>query len=76
MSRFWFHFNKPESKRLGRPRMSVHVRGKCHTVDHISCRVPVLTRHRKSQPYVVMAGQGSVSISRSEAGSIAIIKEA
>lgn len=75
MPSFWFHYNKPISQRVGRPIMSIHVRGKCHTVDHISCRVPVLTRHRKSQPHVVMAGQGSVSITRSKAGSIAVIKE-
>ena len=75
MPRFFFHYNRPASKQRGTPTMSVHFSGQCHTVDHISCRVPVLTRHRKSQPHVVMSGQGHVSITKAPTGSIAIIKE-
>ena len=56
MAAFWFHFNKPESRRRGRPIMTLHHKKKCHFVELIECNVPVWTRHRKTQPVVVMAG--------------------
>lgn len=57
---FWFHYNKPEAHRQGHPVMTVHYRGICHMVRHISCAVPVSTRERTSQPHVVMAGRGAI----------------
>jgi hypothetical protein len=60
MAAFWFHYNKPASKKAGHPLLTVHWRGACHIVRHIKCCVPVKTRERKAQPYVVMAGNGDV----------------
>ena len=62
MPAFWFHFNKPESKKRGRNVLSVHYRGKCHMVESIECNVPVRTRDRNCQPRCVVAGDGVVSI--------------
>ena len=76
MHRFWFHYNRPASKQRGRPTMSVHASGKCHAVDHIVCRVPVNTRHRKSQPHVVMCGKGEVKFIEDPNGHrLALIQE-
>jgi hypothetical protein len=63
MAAFWFHYNKPASRQAGHPVMTVHSQGCCHTVRHIECHVPVRTRERKSQPHVVMAGRGTVTLS-------------
>jgi mannose-6-phosphate isomerase-like protein (cupin superfamily) len=60
---FWFHYNKPEAKRQGRPVMTVHYKGMCHMVRAVSCEVPVATRERKTQPHVVMAGRGTIEFS-------------
>jgi hypothetical protein len=62
MSKFFFHYNKPASKRAGHPVMTVHHFGRCLLVRAIVCKVPVTTRERKSQPHVVMAGQGVVRL--------------
>lgn len=62
MTAFWFHYNKPASRKAGHPLMTVHCQGACHIVRHIQCHVPVQTRERKSQPHVVMAGRGTVTL--------------
>ena len=72
---FFFHFNKPLSRQRGKPTMTVHERGLCHYVDHIQCTVPVSTRHRNSQPNVVMSGRGHVEIRVNRNETLAIIKE-
>jgi hypothetical protein len=36
--------------------MTVHYRGVCHFVQHIDCKPPTKTRHRSSQPNVVITG--------------------
>lgn len=54
---FKYHYNKPESRRLRKPKMSVHFNKKCHVVDHIQCNVPARTHHMKRQPYCVMKGK-------------------
>lgn len=71
MAAFWFHYNKPESRKAGHPVMTVHHKGACHFVRFIVCSVPVRSRERNSQPHVVMAGSGNVRI----AGSTAYIEE-
>lgn len=71
MTAFWFHYNKPESRRTGHPVLTLHHKRACLLVRNIVCNVPVRTRHRKSQPHVVMAGSGSVRI----AGDTAIIEK-
>lgn len=48
--RFFYHYNKPAKK------MTVHFRDTCYTVDHIKCDVPCETKHRPTQPHIVMQG--------------------
>jgi hypothetical protein len=67
MPAFWFHFNKPETAKRGRPVMTVHYRGQCLMVEGIDCAVPVKTRARKQQPVIVMAGSGTVEITDGKA---------
>ena len=50
MCRFWYHYRKRDGK------MTVHFRGKCHTVDDVSCDVPCETKRNKRQPLLVMQG--------------------
>ena len=57
MKAFWFHYNKPESRRVGKPQITLHYQGSCHIIDNIDCKVPVRGRIRKTQPYWVMAGK-------------------
>lgn len=54
--RFWFHYNKPASRRAGKPVISLHFQRKCHLVGNVECRVPLAGRIRKTQPAFVMAG--------------------
>ena len=62
MGAFWFHYNKPASQRSGHPVMTVHHKGKCLLVRSVVCSVPVVTRERRSQPRLVMAGRGAVRV--------------
>ncbi len=58
MSRtFWFHYNKPESKKSGTPKLTVHYNRTCYVVDHIECEVPTKTHHRNKQPHCVLRGK-------------------
>jgi mannose-6-phosphate isomerase-like protein (cupin superfamily) len=59
---FWFHYNKPESRKHGKNILTVHYEGKCHIVEDIKCNVPTETRHRNTQPYCVLAGKGNLII--------------
>ena len=54
--RFWFHYNKPESKKQGRPVLTVHWKGSCIPVNSIKCRVQTETHERNSQPHCVVRG--------------------
>ncbi len=67
MPAFWFHYNKPESRKQHRNVLTIHYSGACHLVHDIDCRVPISTRHRKDQPRCVLAGKGVVIISGSKA---------
>lgn len=60
MKAFWYHYNKPASKRAGYPILTLHYEGKCHMVRSIDCQVPTYTRERSSQPNLVVAGKGVV----------------
>lgn len=59
---FWFHYNKPESRKQGRNVLTVHYDGKCHLVHDLDIRVPIKTRHRKMQPRCVLVGRGVLRI--------------
>ena len=54
--RFWFHYNKPESKKQGRTVLTVHWKGSCVQVNSIKCRVQTETHEKKSQPHCVVRG--------------------
>lgn len=67
MPAFWFHYNKPESAKRGRPVCTVHYKGQCLFVEEIDCAVPVKTRKRNQQPRLVMAGHGEVTVTDGKA---------
>jgi len=67
MPAFWFHYNKPESRKRGKNVLTIHYRGVCHLVESIECNVPIKTRDRKDQPRCVMAGTGVLSIENDRA---------
>lgn len=58
---FYFHYNKPASKKAGKNILSIHYRGACHTVNNIECKVPISTKHRKRQPHCVLVGRGHIT---------------
>jgi hypothetical protein len=53
---FWYHYNKPASRKFGSPKLTVHYRGQCLLVDDLDCSVRTFSRKRKTQPHVVIAG--------------------
>jgi hypothetical protein len=54
--RFFFHLNKPETKRLGRAVWSLHYLGVCYQAEKIICNVPCESKSNKRQPLAVMRG--------------------
>jgi len=54
--RFWFHYNKPESRKAGKPVMTLHYRDRCLTTNSIECEVETETHRRKRQPHMVIRG--------------------
>ncbi|MEK6881654.1 MAG: hypothetical protein AABY22_18690 [Nanoarchaeota archaeon] len=54
--RFYFHFNKPLSKKVGRPQLSIHFQNKCCIVDKITCFVDTESKNNSRQPHCVMRG--------------------
>lgn len=59
---FFFHYNKPLSKQMGRNILSIHFDKQCHFVEELECNVPIRTHSRKTQPRCVIKGKGIVSI--------------
>lgn len=53
---FFFHYNKPESRKRKRNVLTLHAQGACHLVYAIECFRPIGTRNRKTQPRCVMSG--------------------
>jgi hypothetical protein len=73
--RFFFHFNKPESKKQDRNVLTVHWRGNCIPVNSIDCQVATETHDRNSQPTCVVRGWASdVEIEQKDKTTKAIIK--
>lgn len=72
---FWFHYNKPEAKRQGKPVLTVHQSNKCMLVHHIVCDVPVKTHLRNTQPRCVVKGKGVVRLEESDGEVTAYIGE-
>lgn len=54
--RFFYHYNKPESKRQGCNVLTLHWKGKCHLVNDIVCYAPTETHKQKRQPHCVVRG--------------------
>lgn len=54
---FWFHYNKIASRQQKRNILTFHWKGICYPVNKITCKVPIISRDRKQQPYCVMAGK-------------------
>jgi hypothetical protein len=54
--RFWYHYNKPESKRQGRNVLTLHWRDKCHLIHSLECHAPTESHDRKAQPRCVIRG--------------------
>ena len=67
---FWFHYNKPEASRRGKPVWTVHYKGVCHLVENVEFYVPLKTRVRRTQPRGVLCGKGIVTI----VGNTAVIR--
>lgn len=59
---FFYHYNKPASKAVGRPQLSIHYRKQCHIVDFIECNVPTKSKNNVKQPHVVITGKGVLRI--------------
>jgi hypothetical protein len=54
---FWFHYNKPESSKVGKPQITVHYMNACHIVDNVVINCMTAGRLRKTQPRWVVAGK-------------------
>lgn len=54
---FWFHYNKPMSKKQGRNVLTLHWKGQCHFIHSMNCYTPVRTENRKNQPKCVIKGK-------------------
>jgi hypothetical protein len=59
---FWFHYNKPASRKAGHPVITVHYGGACHMVRNVRIHTPLRGRIRKTQPYFVLFGRGFCGI--------------
>lgn len=54
---FFFHYNKPLSRKAQKPILSIHYNKKCLFVENIICKVPTKGKIRKTQPYFVLCGK-------------------
>lgn len=55
--RFFYHLNKPETKKRGEIVWTVHWKNQCLWANHIVCNCKTWTREQtKRQPYAVVVG--------------------
>jgi len=54
---FFFHYNKPLSKKRGKPQITIHFKKQCLIVDNIICWAETRGHISKRQPYFVMKGK-------------------
>ena len=54
--RFFFHYNKPESRKQGRNVLTVHWKNSCIPVNNIKVNVPTESHKQKQQPHCVIRG--------------------
>ena len=72
--RFFFHYNKPESKKQGVNVLTIHWSGACHLVNDIVCYAPTETHKQKRQPHCVVRGWAStVGFTHTDNGIIAFV---
>lgn len=57
MPAFFFHYNKPASKKANKPVISLHFQKQCYLVDNIIVNVPTKGKIRKTQPFFVITGK-------------------
>jgi len=55
-NRFFFHYNKPESRKQGRNVLTVHWQNACIPVNNIKVNVPTESHTQKQQPNCVIRG--------------------
>ena len=68
---FYYHYNKPASKKCGYDILTVHFNNTCMLVRDVDISVGTKSRHRKTQPYCVIAGKAaSVTIDENECAII------
>jgi hypothetical protein len=69
--RFFYHYNKAESRKQGCNVMTIHWEGACHMVNHVQMRVPYLESHaQKRQPHCIMRGHATSIIFDTQADGI------
>lgn len=54
---FFYHYNKPMSRKFGRNKLTIHRKGVCHLVDEVRCLVETKTKDNKTQPHCVIIGK-------------------
>lgn len=54
---FFYHYNKPMSRKFGRNKLTVRRRGACYLVDSVRCYVNTETKDNKTQPHCVITGK-------------------
>lgn len=57
MKSFFFHYNKPQSKKLDKPIISLHFNNKCHLVSGMTVNVPTKAMFHKQQPRFTINGK-------------------
>lgn len=54
---FFFHYNKPLSKKANKPQISIHYKKQCIIVDNLVCNVKTYGTLQKTQPHFVVKGK-------------------
>lgn len=57
--RFFFHYNKPQSRLAGEPRLSLHFNNQCYIIKGVNCQVQTETKNNKKQPFCVVQGKAA-----------------
>ncbi len=53
---FWYHYNKPASRKANKPQITIHYGGACYIVDNVVCEPRTYGKINKKQPFFVMKG--------------------
>ena len=72
--RFFFHYNKPESKKQNKNVLTVHWKNACIPVNDIKCAVAVETHSRALQPRCVLRGWAeNITVTTKDGNTLATI---